>query len=116
MVDRVHRQKTSKLNHVSFDKIVKLLCHNHGYLVKHTLDECDLFKCYFNGDYKATGTDAQIGSSSNKEKGDAYTDPKVCLVIFSGLTTCESKRRQKLIAREVTLLPIDLSLSPLSLS
>jgi hypothetical protein len=41
-IDRVHRQKTGKLNQVSFDKIVKLSCHNHGYLVKHTLKECDL--------------------------------------------------------------------------
>ena len=44
MVDRVHKQKTGKLNHVSFDKIVKLPCHNHGYPVKHTLEECDLIK------------------------------------------------------------------------
>jgi hypothetical protein len=40
VIDRVHKQKTSKLNHVSFDKIVKMLCRNHDYLVKHTLEEC----------------------------------------------------------------------------
>ena len=41
-VDWVHKQKTGKLNHVSFDKIVKMSCRNHGYPVKHTLEECDL--------------------------------------------------------------------------
>jgi hypothetical protein len=60
---------TSKLNHVIFDKIVKLPCCNHGYLVKHTLKECDLIKCYFKGDYKATGTDAPSESTGNEEKG-----------------------------------------------
>jgi hypothetical protein len=54
-VNRVHRQKTGKLNHVSFDKIVKMPRRNDDYLVKHTLEECDLIKCYFNGNYKATG-------------------------------------------------------------
>jgi hypothetical protein len=49
-VDRVHRQKTSKLNHVNFDKIVKMSCRKHGYPVKHTLEECDLIKRYFKGD------------------------------------------------------------------
>ena len=34
MVDRVHKQKTGKLNHVSFDKIVKLPCRNNGYPIK----------------------------------------------------------------------------------
>ena len=62
-------QKTTKLNHVSFNKIVKMLCHNHGYLVKHTLEECDLIKRYFNGDYKATCTDTPTGSAGSEEKG-----------------------------------------------
>ena len=90
MVDRVHRQKTSKLNHVSFDKIVKLSCHNHSYLVKHTLEECDLIKLYFKGDYMATDMDVPSGSASNGEKGDAYPDPKGCLMIFSGPVAYES--------------------------
>ena len=68
-VDRVHKQKTSKLNHISFDRIVKMPCHNHGYLVKHTLKECDLVKCYFSGDYKTIDTDTLSGHTDNKEKG-----------------------------------------------
>jgi hypothetical protein len=90
-VDRVHKQKTGKLNHVSFGKIVNMPCHNHDYLVKHTLKECDLIKCYFNGDYKATGIDALTRSTSNEDKGDAYPDPNRCLMIFSGPVTYESK-------------------------
>jgi hypothetical protein len=100
-VDRVHKQKTGKLNHVSFDKIVKMSCRNHGYLVKHTFEDCDIIKCYFNGDYKATGMDAPSRLAGNEEKGDAYIDPKGCLMIFGGPVAYESKRRQKLTAREV---------------
>ena len=64
-VNRVHKQKTGKLNHISFDKIVKMPCCNHDYLVKHTLKECDLIKCYFSGNYKATGMDAPSGPTGN---------------------------------------------------
>ena len=68
-INRVHKQKTGKLSHVSFDKIVKMPCRNHGYLVKHTLKECDLIKRYFSGDYKMTGTGASSGPADNEEKG-----------------------------------------------
>ena len=44
-------------------------CRNHGYLVKHTLEECDLIKRYFSGDYKTTGMDAPSGPAGNEEKG-----------------------------------------------
>jgi hypothetical protein len=93
VVDRVHRQKTGKLNHVSFDKIVKMSCYNNGYPIKHTLKECDLIKCYFNGDYKATSTDAPTRSAGNEEKGDLYLDLKGCLMIFSRPVAYESKHR-----------------------
>lgn len=76
VVDRVHKQKDGKLNHISFDKLVKLWCHNHGYLVKHTLEDCGLIKCYFKGDYKIIGTDTPFGSASNEEKVDVFPNPK----------------------------------------
>jgi hypothetical protein len=100
-VDMVHKQKIRKLNHVSFDKIVKMPCYNHDYPVKHTLEECDLIKCYFSGDYKATVTNVRSGATSNEEKGDAYPDPKGCLIIFDELVVYESKCQQKLTARKV---------------
>ena len=65
-------------------------CRNHGYLVKHTLEECDLIKSYFCGDYKATGTDVPSGHAGN-EKGDAYPDLKGCLMIFYESVAYESK-------------------------
>jgi hypothetical protein len=71
-----HRTFTNKLNHASFDKIVKMPCCNHGYPVKHTLEECDLIQRYFSGDYKATGTDAPSGPAGIEEKGDAYPTQK----------------------------------------
>jgi hypothetical protein len=89
------------LNHVSFDKIVKLSCRNHGYSIKHTLEECDLIKCYFKGDYKGISTGVPSGSVSSEGNRDVYLDPKGCLMIISGPATHESKRRQKLTDKEV---------------
>jgi hypothetical protein len=100
-VDRIHKQKTSKLSHVSFDKIVKMSCRNHGYLVKRTVEECDLIKRYFSGDYKMTGAGVPFGPADNEEKGDAYLKPRGCLMIFSGPMAYESRHRQKFIARKV---------------
>jgi hypothetical protein len=78
-----------------------LSCRNHGYPVKHTIEECELIKCYFKGDYKATGTGASSGSIGDEGKRDAYLDPKGCLMIIGGLAAHESKHRQKLTDREV---------------
>ena len=91
VVDRVHKQKTGKFNHVSFNKIIKMSCRNHGYPVKHTLEVCDLIKRYFSGDYKMIGTDVPSEPASNEEKGDAYPDPRGCLMIFGKPIAYESK-------------------------
>jgi hypothetical protein len=48
-----------------------------------------------------TGTGALSGPTNNEENGDVYPDPRGCLMIFGGLKAYESKRRQKLTAREV---------------
>jgi len=84
IVDRIHKHKASKLNHVSFDKIIKMLCHNHDYLVKHTLQDYDQIKRYLKDDYKNDGPDAPSGFTNNKGKRDSYPDPKGCLMIFGG--------------------------------
>ena len=78
-------------------------CRNYGYPIKHTLEECNLIKRYFSGDYKATSTDVSSESAINEEKGDAYPDPKGCLMFFNGPVAYESKRQQNLIAREVNM-------------
>jgi hypothetical protein len=46
-----------------------LSCRNHGYPIKHTLEECDLIKYYFKGDYKATGTGRHLDPSAMRERG-----------------------------------------------
>ena len=48
-----------------------------------------------------TGMDMSSRPASNEEKGDAYLNPRGCLMIFGGPMTYESKHRQKLKAREV---------------
>jgi hypothetical protein len=63
--------------------------------IKHTLEECDLIKCYFKGDYKATSMGAPSGSAGGEGNRDVYLDPKGCLMIISGPATHESKCRQK---------------------
>jgi hypothetical protein len=91
--DRVHKQKISKINHVSVDKIVKMSCRNNGYPIKHTLKECELIKRYFSDDYRMTHTDVPSGPTDNEGKGDAYPDSRECLMIFSGSMAYESKHR-----------------------
>jgi hypothetical protein len=100
-VNRIQKQKTSKLSHVSFDKIVKMPCRNHGYPIKHTLEECDLIKHYFSGNYNMAGIGAPFGPTNNEEKEGMYPDPRGCLMIFGGPMVYESRHRQKLTTREV---------------
>jgi hypothetical protein len=100
-VDRIHKQKTGKLNHVNFNKIIKMPCCNHSYPVKHTLEECNLIKPLFKGDYKTIDQDASSRSANNEGKRDAYPDPKGCLMIFGRPATYESRHQQRLTAREV---------------
>jgi hypothetical protein len=76
-------------------------CHNHDYPVRHTLEECNPIKRYFSSDYKMADTGVPSRPTDNEEKGDAYPDPRGCLMIFSGLMAYESRHRQKLTAREV---------------
>jgi hypothetical protein len=69
-----------------------MLCHNHCYPVEHTLEECNLIKRYFSGDYKATGMGTSSKPTGNVDKGGVYPDLKGCLMIFSGPMAYESKR------------------------
>jgi hypothetical protein len=68
--------------------------------IKHTLEECNLIKHYFKGDYKATGMDVPSEYASDEGKRDAYVDPKGCLMIFGRLVAYESKHQQKLMDTE----------------
>jgi hypothetical protein len=74
--------------------------------IKHTLEECDVIKHYFKGDYKATGTDVPSGSASDEGKRDAYANPKGCLMIFGRLAAYESKHQQKLMDIEVNVVAL----------
>jgi hypothetical protein len=67
-------------------------CRDHGYLVKHTLEECDLIKRYFSGDYNMAGIGTLSGPTNNEEKEGVYPDPRGCLMIFSGPMAYDSRR------------------------
>jgi len=93
VIDRVHKQKTGRSNPVTFEKIIKSPCHNHGYLVEHNLEDYGLIKCYLKGEYKASRTDKPAGSTGDVEKGDTFLDPKQYLMIFSGPAASEPRCR-----------------------
>jgi hypothetical protein len=78
-----------------------MTCCNHGYLIKHTLEDYDLIKRYFKGDYKTTSPEASSGSANNDGKRDVYPNPKGCLMIFGGPVAYESRCRQRFMAWEV---------------
>ena len=71
-VDRIHKQKISWSNPLSFKKIMKASCRNHGYPIKHNLEDCDLIKHYLKGDYKTVNTDKLAGPTNDEEMGDTF--------------------------------------------
>ena len=52
--------------------IMKASCRNHGYPVKHTLEDYNLIKCYLKGDYKTVGMDKPAGPTNDEEMGDTF--------------------------------------------
>ena len=68
-------------------------CYNHGYPIKHALEDCDLLKRYLKTEYKLAGKEKLTEPTGNEEKGDALLDPKGYHMIFGGPATYEVKRK-----------------------
>jgi hypothetical protein len=85
-----------------FDKMLKESCLYHRGPVKHTLEECNMLRCYFN----KAGPSAKDGKdqSNNKKGGDREEEfPEVhnCFMIYGGQMANASARHRKQERREV---------------
>jgi hypothetical protein len=86
----------------AFDKMLKKTCPYHKGPVKHTLEECDMLRRYFN----KVGPSAEGGKDqgNNKKGGDKEEEfPEVhnCFMIYDGQVVNASARHRKLERREV---------------
>jgi hypothetical protein len=85
-----------------FDKMLKESCPYHRGPVKHTLEECDMLRRYFN----KSGPSAESGKvqGNNKKGGDKEEEfPEVhnCFMIYDGQVANASARHRKQEHREV---------------
>jgi hypothetical protein len=85
-----------------FDKMLKEPCPYHKGPVKHTLEECDMLRHYFN----KTGPSAEDGKDQgNGDKGgdkeEEFPEVHNCFMIYGGQVANTSARRRKQERREV---------------
>jgi hypothetical protein len=85
-----------------FDKMLKESCPYHRGPIKHSLEECDMLRRYFN----KAGPSAEGGKDqgNNKKGGDKEEEfPEVhnCFMIYSGQVVNASAQHRKLECREV---------------
>jgi hypothetical protein len=85
-----------------FDKMLKESCPYHKGPVKHTLEECDMLRRYFN----KAGPSAEDGKDQgNDNKGDdkeeEFLEVHNCFMIYGGQVAKTSARRRKQERREV---------------
>jgi hypothetical protein len=86
----------------AFDKMLKESCPYHRGSVKHTLQECDMLRRYFN----KAGPSAEVGKDqgNNKKGGDKEEEfPEVhnCFMIYGGQVANASAQHRKQEHREV---------------
>jgi hypothetical protein len=89
-----------------FERLLDVSCLHHEVPVKHTLRECRLMKNYVKGTLKTRPTDQpQKGGPSPDNNNDAEAafprEDGTVHMIFGGSPARPSKRREKLIRREV---------------
>jgi hypothetical protein len=85
-----------------FDKMLKESCLYHRGLVKHTLEECDMLRRYFN----KAGPSAEGGKDpGNNKKGgnkeEKFLEVHNCFMIYGGQVANASARHRKQECREV---------------
>jgi hypothetical protein len=85
-----------------FDKMLKESCPYHRGPVKHTLEECDMLRRYFN----KAGPSAEGGmdQGNNKKGGDKeeeFPEVHICFMIYGGQVANASTRHHKQERREV---------------
>jgi hypothetical protein len=90
-----------------FDKMLKESCPYHKGLVKHTLEECDMLRRYFNKAGPST-KDGKDQGNNNKggNKEEEFPEVHNCFMIYGGQVANTSARRRKQERREVCLVKI----------
>jgi hypothetical protein len=85
----------------AFDKMLKESCPYHRGPVKHTLEECDMLRCYFNkaGPSGEDGKDQGNIKGGNKE--EEFSEVHNCFMIYGGQVANTSARHRKQERREV---------------
>jgi hypothetical protein len=104
-----------------FDKMLKESCPYHKGPVKHTLEECDMLRHYFNKAGPST-EDGKDQGNNNKggDKEEEFPEVHNCLMIYGGQVANTSARRRKQERREVcsvkvaTLVYLDWSDKPIT--
>jgi hypothetical protein len=85
-----------------FDKMLKESCPYHKGPVKHTLEECDMLRRYFNK-ARPSAKDGKDQGNNNKggDKEEEFPEVHNCFMIYGGQVANTSARRRKQEHREV---------------
>jgi hypothetical protein len=87
-----------------FDKMLKDSCPYHWGPVKHTLEECDMLRRYFNkAGPSAEGGKDQGNNKKGGDKEEEFQEVHNCFMIYGGQVANASARHRKQERREVCL-------------
>jgi hypothetical protein len=85
-----------------FDKMLKESCPYHRGPVKHTLEECDMLRRYFNkAGPSAEGGKDQGNNKKGGDKEEEFSEVHNCFMIYGGQVVNASARHRKQERREV---------------
>jgi hypothetical protein len=91
----------------AFDKMLKESCPYHRGPVKHTLEECDMLRCYFNkAGPSAEGGKDQGNNKKGGDKEEEFLKVHNCFMIYGGQVANASARHRKQERQEVCLVKV----------
>jgi hypothetical protein len=85
----------------AFDKMLKESCPYHQGPVKHTLEECDMLRRYFNKTGPSAEGGKDQGNNQGSDKEEEFPEVHNCFMIYDGQVVNASARHRKQERREV---------------
>jgi hypothetical protein len=85
----------------AFDKMLKKSCPYHRGPVKHTLEECDMLRRYFNKAGPSAEGGKDQGNNKGGDKEEEFPEVHNCFMIYGGQVANASARHHKQERREV---------------
>jgi hypothetical protein len=85
----------------AFDKMLKESCPYHRGPVKHTLEECDMLRRYFNKVGPSAEGGKDQGNNQGGDKEEEFPEVHNCFMIYGGQVVNASARHRKQERREV---------------